>query len=698
MVLALNTNEQEAFDRFMSHFSVIGQPGEQIQCKCPSCDHDKLYITAKDSRSNPGTHQVMLKCFHGCEYKDILKAAGIEPKELYLTRTQRLSKDRCADKRQHIYNDQNGQPAFRKTMWKFHSYYEYNGNQTYPGGKQVFWEHYETGFGWTKGKASPLLYHLDKLHGNVVYIPEGEKDVDTLEKLGYIATTNGGGCKEDWKKAKYLEQLRSIKTALILADNDPPGKEHAQKVAQYLTGGGIECKVIEAAAIYPEVQNKGDISDIVGAVGAEKAKELLDAAVNAATVYQMPAVTEQSTPARAEDINVDGTGKLTIANFRAFLKREGITIRLDELARIPKFSGNFKGHNKDYITEIASTLFRDTLQTELKGATLQTIESLILVEACDHPFNPVLDILNKAEYDGKDRITEIFKHLGIFDNDDLSMRVLRLWLYQCYCGLHNRKDDPFCLDICLVLKGAQGAGKTRFLEKLAINTCFFGEGVALDPTDKDSVIHSTSTWICELGEVSSTLSKDMNRLKAFTTLSTDRYRPPYGRVEVNYPRRTSFCGSTNDEKFLTDITGSRRFVVIPLSPNLRIDMAWLKQFDAVQLWKQVQSEVEEILKQNPEKKYEDVFRIPPSELSLLAARNAEYTTYLPGEEEVRDILSDLNNSGATRRMTVTEFIEDNRSLARYRATQISKVLRKLGYNSYVAKVGKVSTRVYDIPT
>ena len=67
------------------------------------------------------------------------------------------------------------------------------------------------------------------------------------------------------------------------------------------------------------------------------------------------------------------------------------------------------------------------------------------------------------------------------------------------------------------------------------------------------------------------MRKDMDTVKAFLTKSTDEYRIPYGKASLHYPRITSFVGTVNDEQFLIDQTGNRRFVTIPLPPDLVID-------------------------------------------------------------------------------------------------------------------------------
>ena len=81
---------------------------------------------------------------------------------------------------------------------------------------------------------------------------------------------------------------------------------------------------------------------------------------------------------------------------------------------------------------------------------------------------------------------------------------------QTVCALFNVIECPFSLDIILIFKGRQGIGKTRFFEKLALKSQFFGEGICLDPRDKDSVMQATSKWISELGEIGSTMRKDMD--------------------------------------------------------------------------------------------------------------------------------------------------------------------------------------------
>ncbi|MCM1474154.1 MAG: virulence-associated E family protein, partial [Muribaculaceae bacterium] len=261
-------------------------------------------------------------------------------------------------------------------------------------------------------------------------------------------------------------------------------------------------------------------------------------------------------------------------------------------------------------------------------------------------------------------------------------------------GLFNDIENPFSLDIILVFQGKQGIGKTRFFEMLALNSRFFGEGICLDPRDKDSIIQATSKWISELGELGSTMKKDMDSVKAFLTKSTDEYRTPYGKASLHYPRMTSFVGTVNDDQFLIDQTGNRRFVTIPLASDLVIDYnTQIKPFDALQLWAQIYNIVKDEDKAS-------CFRLTENEKQYLENRNSTFVKPMKGECEVLDILEEQQTPQqgyvcTFKEMTVTEFIRIHN--LKYDARTIGQVLSKYGYKSQKKKINGTVTRVIKLP-
>ena len=358
--------------------------------------------------------------------------------------------------------------------------------------------------------------------------------------------------------------------------------------------------------------------------------------------------------------DVDGTGLLTIANLKNYLKIKGYEVHYNIIKHSLEYSG-FKGHSHDHLPETAPTIIYDDLQTEFEKCSAAKIADILLVIAADNKVNPILDMITSAKWDGKDRIEEIYNIFGI--------------------------------------------GKTRFFEHLTMLSQYFGEGVCIDPRNKDSIIQATSNWICELGEIGSTLKKDMDSVKAMLTKANDEYRLPYGRSTLKFPRMTSFVGTVNDDKFLIDQTGNRRFATVPISDDVHIDYnTQIRTFDSLQLWAQVYRIVQEEIAKGAT--MSSCFRLDPEMKEELDSRNEVYTKPMKAEDEVIDILAKLNmerqitSSNYTitdEYMTVTEFISQHTSLNKYTTEQVGKVLTKLGYGSQLKKSNGKPTRIRILP-
>lgn len=111
------------------------------------------------------------------------------------------------------------------------------------------------GWIWSLNGTEPTLYHLPELSSAaLIYVVEGEKDVDQLRALGLTATCNPMGAGK-WRKS-YNRYLQG-KAVIILPDNDKPGRDHAQDVARNLHGVAASVKVIEL----PGLPEKGDAYD-----------------------------------------------------------------------------------------------------------------------------------------------------------------------------------------------------------------------------------------------------------------------------------------------------------------------------------------------------------------------------------------------------------------------------------------------------
>ena len=87
-----------------------------------------------------------------------------------------------------------------------------------------------------------VLYNLPKVvDADEVFVVEGEKDVDSLEQLGLVGTTNDSGAGK-WDDT-YTEVLAG-KHVVIIPDNDEPGRQHAEQVAASLCGLAKDVRVV----------------------------------------------------------------------------------------------------------------------------------------------------------------------------------------------------------------------------------------------------------------------------------------------------------------------------------------------------------------------------------------------------------------------------------------------------------------------
>ena len=657
----------------IAHFQNVKQVGEnQYSANCPSCGDSKghLYISESEGKT-------LLDCKKGCTFNEIVQASGLKKADFFPPKFQKTAWIKL---REHIYTDTEGKPVARKTI------FDKGG-----GSKTALWERYEDGK-YIKGlnglKVPP--YHVHNLkEGKTVIIAEGEKDVETLERMGFRASCspNGAGGRTSWNKG-HNEYFRG-KAVIILTDNDEPGREHGKVTADSLCKVAESVRLIPSERIYPELKQKGDISDIVEVVGLDEAKRMLIESAESAEIYVKTGtvVKEHET---LSDWNNDSTGELTITNLTEYLKAKRILVRYDIITHNIEISG-FSGESSDHIKETAPALIYDELHFSLKKCTMEKIGQFINVIATRNKYNPILEKINSTHWDGTDRLDEIYNIFCIDESDRLSRTIIKKWLMQCICGLHNSMENPFSLDIVLIFHGAQGIGKTRFLEKLSLYPMYFGEGRTYDPRNKDSQIECTSKWICELGEIGSTMKKDIDSLKAFLTSSTDEYRLPYGKTALRYARMTSFCGTTNDRQFLIDETGNRRFATIDIPDGTVINYDdQVKTFDSLQLWAQISEMVEALIAVN-NSSYASCFRLTREELDELNSRNSEHLKPLKGEQEVSDVLAELDETNQGYKveeeyMTVSQFIEQNPALKKYTAQQISKILDKFGYKTIQKRI------------
>lgn len=380
---------------------------------------------------------------------------------------------------------------------------------------------------------------------------------------------------------------------------------------------------------------------------------------------------------RAPDSGTVGRDKvkkprLKHESFHNWLVENKVSIAYNDITHAIRIKG-ITDYEQQTVDDNLETILYDRLCENFAIGRLEILYGYIKLEASANRYNPLNELLlSLPDWDGDDYIGKLFGLMRIKD-DELSCVLVRKWLYQALSlALYNSYDEPFGADGVLVLQGEQGIGKTSLVAGLGMRPELYKLGVRVDPDNKDTLIAATGAWICEMGEMETTLRSDLEALKNFITAPFDEIRLPYGRKSEKNPRRTSFVGTCNNERFLRDMTGSRRFWTVKLPCRIPYDE--ISRFPFGMLWKQVLCEVKgQDTRQN--------FRLTSEEQERLAERNRGFDVPLCAEDEVRDICAHAAaepDKYVLELMTVTRFKEWHGSLSHYSVEKIGRALKKLG--------------------
>ena len=145
-------------------------------------------------------------------------------------------------------------------------------------------------------------------------------------------------------------------------------------------------------------------------------------------------------------------------------------------------------------------------------------------------------------------------------NSDKWLQYLAKWLVAVVA---NAMDDRECRNhTCLVLTGEQGKFKTTFLDLLCPPALHgYSYTGKIYPQEKDTLTYIGQNLIVNIDDQLKALNKrDENELKNLITCPMVKYRMPYDKYVEEHPHLASFVASVNGNDFLTDPTGSRRFL------------------------------------------------------------------------------------------------------------------------------------------
>lgn len=251
------------YDDFIRYFDVRSKHSNGCQAICP-CHSDK---TASLSISRGRVHPIVMRCFAGCSNEDILSAVGLKVSDMFEEKPQKTWRD---------FLEWDGRKI--EKVYNYYSFYsdDYGYSRIrFVGTKRMTIGRFvgaveDSNIDVTITKNGSIASQFPfALYGNLqlvkqaiaknkyVFVTEGEKDTDTLTRLGYPSCTYGSS--DSWYK-ELAECFRDARL-IVLADNDDVGRKVAKRIRTDVKGLAMECYVVVPM---PDMMH-GDITDFFDA-------------------------------------------------------------------------------------------------------------------------------------------------------------------------------------------------------------------------------------------------------------------------------------------------------------------------------------------------------------------------------------------------------------------------------------------------
>jgi putative DNA primase/helicase len=438
---------------------------------------------------------------------------------------------------------------------------------------------------WKK-PSNPQLYKVDQILANPdkkIMVCEGEKAADAAQKLfsSYVTTTAIGGSSA-YSKTNWNELAN--RDVIIWPDNDETGLDYADNVAAILIKICKSVSVIQVN-LDKNLSSKFDAADAIqdgwdNKRTANWARPLL----KSFNIYKKAELVEtqpdKSNPS-SQEVEAGSVSKFKKTELQNMWVNE-LTLQMNQKNTEPVANmlnvytiltqHDFYKNAFKYDSFSMTRFYREKLYTEeVDLQILKEIQGSFSIKNCykshvtdainlvysENTFNSAQEWIKSLEWDQKPRIDSFFKTYYGADpnnesNDYVSDVSKNFWI-----SMVNRIFSPGCkVDNLVILEGEQGIMKTTSLQ--AIAGPFFGRAM-ISPGDKDNTMKFRGKFLIELAELRSSKYATEDEIKAFFDEREDEMRDPYGRMIKKNLRTFVFVGTTNDDNYLKDPTGARRY-------------------------------------------------------------------------------------------------------------------------------------------
>ena len=277
------------------------------------------------------------------------------------------------------------------------------------------------------------------------------------------------------------------------------------------------------------------------------------------------------------------SNQATVADIQRFLTESGVRVRYNVITRKREVETHpnppCKGGDSD-IAEQVSLPHREGWGGSLEltddhvnslycrfclitGLTTRPKEFNTIIESDFYPtYNPLHEYLERLPaWDGVtdhiDRLASMVHVTGC--TQDMHNRFFKKWIVAMVAAW---MDESVTNHEILTYIGPQGRYKTTFMTRLLPPVLgeYFATKTFKGRMDKDDRLALTELALIDLEELDVMNASEVNQLKALVTDPSVNLRPVYARYTVRRAHIASFCGTGNNPRFLTDLTGHRRWL------------------------------------------------------------------------------------------------------------------------------------------
>lgn len=503
-----------------------------------------------------------------------------------------------------------------------------------------------------------------------VFITEGPIDALSLQGYSSISIfTTSNRIKNPDKLIQYLTN----KNVIVAFDNDNAGNNASDLLIKTILRSNLRVKGIQRLILPKE----SDLNDLL-------VEGKLHAYLKDRTnyfIYEMHEFNEDDNQSDSDNGKKESKNKIIER-----LLKKNYEFRYDIIKQRTEFkelntNNSFKPIDDYFVNTLRRELYLDSLNTSSDNI------KKILESDYVRKINPIQDYLkNLSPWDKEtDYIAQVCSTVKTIESDNFNS-YFKKWLVAVVA---NAMNDEGCQNhTCLVLSGEQGLFKTTWLDHLCPHALkkylYTGK---IDPSNKDSYTLIAEFFLINIDDQLRQLNKkDENEIKNLITTPSVKYRRPYGSYVHEYPHTASFMASVNGIDFLTDPTGSRRFLPFEV---VGTDLEAMKKINMDYVYAQAYY------------LYQSGFQYWFSfeEITHLYQHNAKFNVSTQEEQYMLDYFEKPEKrnlaSNYWQSAKIQSYIEQQ-TKSRLSSKKIGESLRKLGYEKWQRTINGKTKWVWSI--